>query len=188
MVWLVVGLVLWNVAHLFKSVGHTARARLVQRIGLDKVQGLVALSVLSAVAMIVVGWRATTPSALYLPPHWGPHATQTGVLLGLLMLASSLTRNAISTRWRHPQLTGVALWAAAHLISNGEQRSVLLFGTFAAWAVVTMFAINARDGAWKRPEPKPAGTLLLPVAITAAGFAAAWFAHPYVIGVRVFWG
>jgi uncharacterized membrane protein len=37
---------------------------------------------------------------------------------------------------RHPLLLALAIWAAAHLAPNGDLAHVLLFGTFAAFAVV----------------------------------------------------
>ena len=36
----------------------------------------------------------------------------------------------------HPQLTGFKVWAAAHLLVNGDLASILLFGGLLAWAVV----------------------------------------------------
>jgi uncharacterized membrane protein len=52
---------------------------------------------------------------------------------------------------RHPQLTGVKLWAVAHLLSNGETRSLILFTGMLAWAVMEVIFINRRDGVWNKP-------------------------------------
>jgi uncharacterized membrane protein len=39
-------------------------------------------------------------------------------------------------RWsRHPLLAALALWAAAHVVPNGDLAHVVLFGTFAAFAL-----------------------------------------------------
>jgi uncharacterized membrane protein len=45
---------------------------------------------------------------------------------------------------RHPFLWGVALWAATHLIVNGELASLLLFGTFLLLAIGGTAAIDAK--------------------------------------------
>lgn len=37
---------------------------------------------------------------------------------------------------RHPLLLALALWAAAHVVPNGDLAHVILFGTFAAFAAV----------------------------------------------------
>jgi len=53
---------------------------------------------------------------------------------------------------RHPQLTGVLLWAIAHLLLNGDSRSVLVFGAVAVWTLISMVMINRRDVTWVKPE------------------------------------
>ena len=36
---------------------------------------------------------------------------------------------------RHPMLTGVLVWALAHLLVNGDEASLILFGWMAVWAL-----------------------------------------------------
>lgn len=45
---------------------------------------------------------------------------------------------------RHPFLWGVALWAAFHLLANGDQASVIFFGTFLVLSVAGTFSIDAK--------------------------------------------
>jgi uncharacterized membrane protein len=45
---------------------------------------------------------------------------------------------------RHPFLWGVALWAATHLIVNGDAASLLLFGTFLVLALGGTASIDAK--------------------------------------------
>ncbi|MDG3039887.1 NnrU family protein [Roseicyclus marinus] len=48
-------------------------------------------------------------------------------------------------RWsRHPMLAALALWAAAHVVPNGDLAHVILFGTFAAFAVLGGHLIDRR--------------------------------------------
>ncbi len=70
-------------------------------------------------------------------------------------LNSLVTRPASSRIVRHPQLTGVSIWAFAHLMMNGDSRSIVLFGTMFIWAILSIAAlINRRDGEWvKQPVP-----------------------------------
>ncbi|MEC5322956.1 NnrU family protein [Aurantimonas sp. A3-2-R12] len=37
---------------------------------------------------------------------------------------------------RHPMVLGVAVWALAHLLVNGTDADLVLFGGFLAWALV----------------------------------------------------
>ena len=45
---------------------------------------------------------------------------------------------------RHPFLWGVAIWSAFHLAANGDEASVVLFGTFFVLAVLGTFSIDAK--------------------------------------------
>ncbi len=45
---------------------------------------------------------------------------------------------------RHPFLWGVTLWAVAHLLTNGDLASLLLFGSFAAYTLFDMWSANRR--------------------------------------------
>ncbi|MFI4936425.1 MAG: NnrU family protein [Caulobacterales bacterium] len=45
---------------------------------------------------------------------------------------------------RHPFLWGVAIWAAGHLMVNGDRAGLVLFGTLLALAVVGTFSIDAK--------------------------------------------
>jgi gluconate 5-dehydrogenase len=40
----------------------------------------------------------------------------------------------IKATLKHPMLVGIKLWALAHLIANGDLGSIVLFGSFLAWA------------------------------------------------------
>lgn len=45
---------------------------------------------------------------------------------------------------RHPFLWGVIIWSAFHLAANGDQASVILFGTFFLLALFGTFSIDAK--------------------------------------------
>lgn len=74
---------------------------------------------------------------------------------------------------RHPFLWGVALWAAMHLLANGDAASVLFFGTFLVLALLGTFSIDAKrrrklGAAW---DGFAARTSNLPFAALASGRA-----------------
>jgi uncharacterized membrane protein len=45
---------------------------------------------------------------------------------------------------RHPFLWGVAIWSAFHLAANGDQASVVLFGSFLILSIFGTFSIDAK--------------------------------------------
>ncbi|WP_050525907.1 NnrU family protein [Pseudorhodobacter aquimaris] len=54
-------------------------------------------------------------------------------------------RPGIAGVLRHPLLWALALWSTAHLVVNGTLAHVLLFGSFAAFSVFGMVAIDRRN-------------------------------------------
>ena len=50
-------------------------------------------------------------------------------------------------------LAGVKTWAFAHLLSNGDLGSILLFGSFLAWAVYARIAAKRRGDAGATVAP-----------------------------------
>lgn len=60
-------------------------------------------------------------------------------------------RPGLSALSRHPLFLALAIWAAAHLLANGDLAHVILFGSFLLMAVV---AIPAFDGKARRALPR----------------------------------
>lgn len=96
---------------------------------------------------------------------------------------------------RHPLLLALALWAAAHAIANGDLAHVMLFGTFAAFALLGMRLIDNRrqremGSTWRITLATVASTPILRSAasvprlgIGIALYAALIWLHPHLFGV-----
>ena len=85
---------------------------------------------------------------LWTPPVWTRHAAALLTLPAFILLAAAyVPRNAIKARLGHPMLLGTKLWAAAHLLANGNVADVLLFGGFLVWATLCFRAAKGRDRA-----------------------------------------
>jgi hypothetical protein len=110
------------------------------------------------------------------------------MLIAVALMGAGSSKSRIKRMIRHPMFTGVIVWAAAHLLVNGDLSSVLLFGGMGAWAIVAWFAANARDGAWVRPAGgSVAGDIRLAV-ISVVVYAVIGVIHGYVLGVWPFPG
>lgn len=179
------GLLLWVLVHLFPSLLPQTRRRLIDRLGFAY-QGLFSLAILAGLGLMIYGWRNAEPAFVYVPsPEFRTPAIGLIAIGFILMAAANFPATRVKRVLRHPQLTGVLLWALAHLLLNGDSRSLLLFSGLALWSAVSIFSISRRDGPWIRPA---AGPWWHEIAIVVGGLAvaalAAWF-HAYLSGVAL---
>jgi uncharacterized membrane protein len=149
---LILGVALWWAAHLFKRIAPGQRAGMG-----EKGRGLVAGALLASVLLMVIGYRMSDG-----PFWWGASAPLKGVnnllvLVAFYLFAAAGMKTRITRSLRHPQLTGFALWAFAHLLPNGDLPSLVLFGGLLAWALAEMVTINRAEPVWTPPAgPFPA--------------------------------
>jgi uncharacterized membrane protein len=183
MILLVLGVLLWSTAHLFKAAAPPLRQSLVDRLGADAWRGLFSLVILASLVLMVLGWRSAPLDQAYLPPIWARHLTMTAMLVSLVLFAAAGMPSNFKRRLRHPQLTGVLVWSLGHLAANGELRSVVLFGGIGLWALVEIPLINRRDGAWRKPGRQPRSADVRAVLGGVIAFVALYFAHPFLFGV-----
>ena len=121
----------------------------------DKGRGLVAVALLGAVVLMVIGYRAAELTPVYFPLEGVGHLTVLLMLVAVFMMGAGSAKGVVASKLRHPMLTGAVIWAVAHLLVNGDQASVLLFGSMALWALLEMQLISRAEGAWVRPEAGP---------------------------------
>jgi uncharacterized membrane protein len=183
MTYLIAGVVLWSIAHLLPAVAPEVRSNLAQKFGEGPYKGLFALDIVIALALIIVGWKAATPAELYVPPFYNSQISSAFVIIAILLMVASTLPNSLRRYVRHPQMTAVIFWGIGHLLSNGDSRSIVLFGGLALWAALEMVFISKRDGEWQRPETVPFSKDLLTAVTTAAICAAVIYFHAALFGV-----
>jgi uncharacterized membrane protein len=186
MIKLTLGVLLWSFTHFVPAVAVGFRKGLVDKMGENPYKGLFTLVMAFSIYLIISGWRATVPEFLYVPPAWGRHAASLLVLIAFILFSASHGQNNIKRFIRHPQLTSVLVWGIAHLLANGESRSIVLFGGLALWALVAMFLLNRRDGAWEKPEPAPLKKDIIAVVAGLVVYAVFAYFHGWLFGVSPF--
>lgn len=180
------GLLIFFGAHLFTSIVRNARAGMISRLGGGPYKGLYSLVSLTGFILIIVGWRSASVDVLYASPAALRHVTFLLVPIAFILLAAAyLPAGKIAAVARHPMLAGVKIWAFAHLLSNGEVRSLLLFGSFLAYAVIARIAAKRRDAPVRAAGPVKNDFMAVIVGLAAAGVIAL-YAHRYVAGVALF--
>lgn len=183
MLLLTLGVLLWAVVHLSKAVTPNVRAGLIGSIGEWPYKGLFALLIVASLVLIVMGWKSTLPTALWNPPVWMRHVTMLLMPFAVILFISARAPTDIKQFIRHPQLTGVKLWAFAHLLSNGEVRSVILFAGLLAWGVLEVIFINRRNPEWKKPAPVGALKTAIAAIIGVVLTGVLVWGHPYFAGM-----
>jgi len=183
MVWLYVGVFLFVIVHFIPGLVPKWRDSVIERFGDNPYKGIFSLALVASIALMVIGWRSAIPQHVYLPPPWAVPASSVLMLFAVMLFAAANQPTRIKRYTRHPQLTGMAVWSGAHLLSNGDSRSLVLFGGLGIWAIVEMLLINRREGAWQRPFGPALSVEISGIVISVVAFFVLVFLHPYFAGV-----
>ncbi|MCC3859867.1 NnrU family protein [Pseudemcibacter aquimaris] len=181
---LIAGVLLWSVVHLMPAALPNFRNSLAQKMG-NGYRGLFALLILLSLVMIVMGWRSTIPAIMYDVPDGAVSTTSLFMIISIFLFGAANGDSNVKRHIRHPMLMGMILWGAGHLISNGENRSIILFGGLACWAALEIIMLNMRDREYERPAPVPLKKDIIRVVVAIAVYAVLVFAHPYFTGMPV---
>jgi len=187
---MILGLVLFFGVHTL-TTQRELRARVIASSGEGGYK--IGYSLVSALGLVLIVWgfahyRATGMWEIWTPPTALKHLTVALMLPAVILVVASYIRGRIYTRLKHPMLTGIKLWAAAHLLANGDLGSIILFGSFLGWAVFDRISLKHRADSGAPPIPVGGpGNDLIAVAVGIVAYLALGFAfHPVVIGVPVF--
>jgi uncharacterized membrane protein len=166
------------------------RGRVVSVLGEGSYKLVYAL--VSVLGIVLIAWgfahyRATGWIDVWNPPTAMKHITLALMLPAVILVVAAYLRGHIYTALKHPMLAGVKLWAAAHLLANGDLGSIVLFGSFLGWAVFDRISLKRRSDTGGPPIPVGGwGNDMIAVAVGFVVYLALAFAfHPVVIGVPV---
>ena len=189
MILLILGLALWWASHLVKILAPHRRAAAIARLGEGPYKGVITLVTLLAIALMVVGyrWADEDPFILWTAPLWLWHLNNALMALAVVVFIAGFFASPVRRWIRNPQLTGVKIWTAAHLLVNGDVHSVLLFGGLLAWAVVATIGTKRRDGPRGHVPDSTMGGLVAHLVAAAVVFAVIIAVHSWV-GVPPFPG
>lgn len=189
---MILGLALFFAAHVF-TTKRDARAQAIARVGEGTYKILYSLASLAGLALIIWGfahYRATGWIDVWYPPKALKHITLALMLPAVILVVASYLRGCIYATLKHPMLAGIKLWAAAHLLANGDLGSIILFGSFLGWAVYDRITLKRRTdgGGPSIPVGGVTNDLIAVVVGIVAYLALAFAFHPVVIGVPVMGG
>jgi uncharacterized membrane protein len=192
---MILGLILFFGVHLI-TTKRQLRASFVAAMGEGFYKAI--YGVVSLAGLVLIAWGFAAYRRAGMIEVWEPlvpagvltvlrHITVALMLPAVILVAASYIRGRIYVVLKHPMLAGIKLWAAAHLLANGDLGSIILFGSFLAWAVFDRISLKHRTDAGAPPIPVGGlGNDFIAIAVGIVAYLALAFVfHPVVIGVPV---
>jgi uncharacterized membrane protein len=152
-----------------------ARGTLVRRLGEWGYLGFYSVVALATFAWMVAAFAAAPDARLWQAPTALRHLALSLVFLAVVLVVAGYTKanptavmldrlpgdpcRGVTRVTRHPVLWGIALWAGAHLLANGDLAALVLFSGMAVLAVAGTFLIDRRrrfqgGAAWRALEAR----------------------------------
>lgn len=176
MIYLILGLALFVVGHLFTTMRST-RQGVIDKWGEMPYKAAYSVVSIAGIGLIVLGMRTMEPVVLWATPAWAHKVTGLLMIPAFILVACNKAPTNIKRVTRHPMLWGVVFWGGAHLLSNGKLSSLLLFGTMAGYSLLAMWLIDQR-GKPALPAKLPISKDAIPVVLGLVLFGAVRYFHP----------
>jgi len=147
---LICGITLLVAAIMSREIG--LRRRLINLNGMWFYRASISLFAIGGTALIILGRTEFPFIQIWVPPWQWREITYPLTLFAFILSASELLpAGYLKRNLQHPIYAGVLLWGGAHLISNGDLASVLLFGSLALAALVKASTGLYRSARQSRP-------------------------------------
>ena len=132
MLYLILGLVLFFTTHFGAALRSRDAGNIRDRLGYGPYMGVFSILSIIGLGLIIWGYgQARLDPAnvvLWGAPEWTRHLILALMLFSLILLAAAYAPTGyIKKAVKHPMVLAVKIWAASHLIYNGDLASVLLF-------------------------------------------------------------
>jgi len=183
---LILAALVWIGVHI-GIAGTRLRDRVVARIGDGPFRGVFSVLSIAAIVFLVRAWSASPTTQLWFAPDWLRWVLVVAMLPAFLLFVASVSQpnptmigppgatarppRGMTRVTRHPMLWSFAIWAAVHIVGNGDTASIVFFGAFLVTALAGMPSIDAKLA---RRDPSTwqalsASTSILPFAAIVAG-------------------
>ena len=106
------------------------------------------------------------------------------MFLSLTIIIAANLPTYIKKYTKHPMSLGIAIWSGLHLLTNSDVSSIVLFGTFLVYSVVSVVSAELRKPKTKQREPR----IMFDSLSIFLGVILTWLAynyHGYLSGVNL---
>lgn len=183
---LILGLAVFFGVHSISLLALPWRNRVAERLGTRTWQGIYSIAAIAGLYLLVSGYGAARASdtVLYVTPPWLRYVAALLMLPAFSLALASVVPGRIRTAAQHPLLLATMLWAAAHLLTNGNVADLLLFGIFLVWAVAVRISLAHRPARPIRVLPgSPANDVIVVVGGLALYAIFMFWLHARLFGV-----
>ncbi|ACT59641.1 NnrU family protein [Hirschia baltica] len=185
---LLAGLALFIGTHIFASVRSRKPGNISQKYGI-KYKAVFSLISAIGLGLLIYGYGLARVDPMWNQPVWiAPEWTRHIIIAVMpfsfiLLVAADAPAGYIKKYTKHPMINGVKLWAAVHMIYNGDWPSIALFGGFLFWGSLsrTMAKIRKDEGL-RRAEVSIKGDIISVVVGVALYLATVFILHDMLIG------
>jgi len=178
-----IGLALMIGIHLVPMIA-PLKAGLQSKIGANGYKAVFSVISLAGFALIIWGMIVAPNVPVFEPPVWAKHLAFLLVPIALILMASAKMKGRIRLIVRHPMMLGFLIWAAAHLLANGDLASVWLFSSFAVYSTLSFgFDILRTERLEYKAKGKHDFMAIIGGLLVALVFV---FLHPVLFGVQLF--
>ena len=140
---MILGLAIFFTIHLLPTFSKLRNALFTQ-LGEMPYKGIYALISFAGLALVVIGKGEAEFIPVWEPLSWSYVVTNVCMLLALYCLVAMNMQSNLKRFTAHPMLWGITFWSCGHLLTNGDQASIVLFGSFLVYSLVAMFSANRR--------------------------------------------
>jgi len=180
---LIIGFMLFLGAHFSPGV-LGLRETLVARLGEGRFRAVYIATSVTGMVCIIAGKYIAPFVDVWTPPVWSRSTALILVASGFVFFAALLLPTNLRRLTRHPMLWGTALWSSGHLLANGDVASMILFGGFSGFALISIWSLSRRGVERSKQKYSLLNDLILLTASLGAYAVVLWL-HPRLFGAAV---
>ena len=141
---LIIGIIVFLGIHTLPTIPGL-RDRLIGRFGENGYKAFFSLLSIAGFVLLVWGFARAPVIQVWTPPDWTRWVAIVLMLPAFIFLVAAYVPGEIKAKLKHPFLVAIKTWALAHLIANGDLASIVLFGSFLAYAVYDRITLKRRQ-------------------------------------------
>jgi uncharacterized membrane protein len=158
---------------------------LINRLGENKYKGLFSLIALVGLLIIIYGFRHADFYLIWDSLPYNKEIALTLMPISIILLVAANMETNIKRFIKHPMLIGILIWSFVHLIANGDLRSIILFASFGAYALIDIIfskKILTTNNTTNYTLTKDITVIIIGLLF----FAITVHFHQYIAGVSIF--